>query len=251
MRILIVGYGSMGHEVEKALEARGHSVAGRVDPSGSGDATGLTPELIGRSDGVIEFSLAAGILKNISAYAEAEIPAVIGTTGWEASRDKAEEIVRAGGSALLWGNNFSVGANIFFALTARAAALINSLDEYDILLNECHHRRKKDSPSGTALTAAELVLANLERKRVIQTETLHREIREDELHVGSIRGGSIPGIHRLTLDSEADTIEISHTARNRAGFALGSVRALEWLEGKTGFFSVEDFFKEFFSTVLP
>ena len=248
MRILIVGYGSMGHEVEKALEARGHTVTGRVDPSGSGDATGLTGQLLDGSDGVIEFSLAAGIIENITAYAEAKVPAVIGTTGWEASRRKAEEIVRAAGSSLLWGNNFSVGANIFFALTARAAALINSLDEYDVMLNECHHKRKKDSPSGTALTAAELVLANLDRKRVIQTEALHRAIREDELHVGSIRGGSIPGIHRLSLDSEADTIEISHTARSRAGFALGSVGPLSgWME-KPGFsrlkISLESFFKE-------
>jgi len=247
MRILIVGYGSMGREVEKILLERHHEIAGRVDPSGSGDFKIISPEVLEKCDGVIEFALADGVLRNIQAYAEAGVPAVIGTTGWEDQRGAAEKIIQAKQGALLWGNNFSIGANIFFALVSKAAALVNSIDEYDVMLNEYHHKRKKDSPSGTALTAAEKILANLDRKSVIQTETLHKAIEEHELHVGSVRGGAIPGIHSMTLDSEADTLEISHTARTRGGFALGSVRGIEWLSGRKGFFSVDDFMSE----ILP
>jgi 4-hydroxy-tetrahydrodipicolinate reductase len=241
MRILIVGYGSMGREVEKILAERHHEVAGRVDPSGSGDYKRISQEILENCDGVIEFALAGGVLENIQAYAGAGVPALIGTTGWEQQRGTAEKIIQEKKGALLWGNNFSIGANIFFALVSRAAALVNGVEEYDVMLNEYHHKRKKDSPSGTALTAAEKILANLDRKSVIQTETLHKAIEEHELHVGSVRGGAIPGIHCMTIDSEADTIEISHTARTRGGFALGAVRGMEWLSGKKGFFSVDDF----------
>lgn len=244
MQVLIVGYGSMGREVEAALLNRGHGIAGRVDPSGSGDAEAVTPELLSKSDGVIEFALAQGVAENARLYAEVGVPAVIGTTGWEAERDAVRKNVLDRGSALMWGNNFSVGANIFFALVSRAAALVNGIEEYDLMLNEYHHLQKKDSPSGTALTAAEKILEQVDRKTAIQTETLHRAIEPHELHVGSIRGGSIPGIHILTLDSSADSLEISHTARSRGGFALGAVHGLEWLRGKKGFFSVDDFMSE-------
>ena len=247
MKTVIVGYGSMGHEIEAVLLQRGHEVICRIDPAGNGDAKELNPAILKEADGVIEFALPGGIIDNISTYSKASVPAVIGTTGWEQQRSQAEEIVRKNGSALLWGNNFSIGANLFFDLVSRAASLINSIEEYDIMVNEYHHKRKKDSPSGTALTTAEIILNNLDRKKNIQTETLNRAIRDDELHVGSVRGGSIPGIHRVTLDSEADSIEISHIARNRKGFALGAVRGLEWLSGKSGFFSVDDFIRD----ILP
>jgi 4-hydroxy-tetrahydrodipicolinate reductase len=247
MKVVIVGYGSMGHEVESVLLQRGHKVICRVDSAGNGDAKTVSPDLLREAEGVIEFALPDGILENIRIYSETSVPAVIGTTGWDKLRSQAGDIVKQNKSALLWGNNFSLGANLFFDLVSRAAALINSIEEYDIMVNEYHHKRKKDSPSGTALTIAEKILQNLDRKKVIQPETLNRTIRDDELHVGSVRGGSIPGIHRVTLDSDADTIEISHTARNRGGFALGAVRGLEWLSGKTGFFSVDDFIRD----ILP
>lgn len=237
----------MGREVEAILEKRGHQVAGRVDPSGSGDAEAVSAELLSQSDGVIEFALADGVEANAKLYAEAAVPAVIGTTGWEERREAVKELVLSRDATLLWGNNFSVGANIFFALVSRAAALVNEIEEYDLMLNEYHHLRKKDSPSGTALTAAEKVLEQVDRKTAIQTETLHRAIEPHELHVGSIRGGSIPGIHTLTLDSAADSIAITHTARSRGGFALGAVLGLEWLGEKRGFFSVDDFVQDILS----
>ena len=226
MKTVIVGYGSMGHEIEAVLLGRGHEVICRVDPAGNGDARELSTEILKEAEGVIEFALPGGILDNIRVYSEASVPAVIGTTGWDKLRPQAAEIVRQYGSALLWGNNFSLGANLFFDLVSRAAALINGIED--------------------ALFAVQ-VLQNLDRKKSIQTETLNRAIRDDELHVGSVRGGAIPGIHQVTLDSEADSIEISHTARNRKGFALGAVRGVEWLSGKTGFFSVDDFIRD----ILP
>ncbi|HAK46527.1 MAG TPA: 4-hydroxy-tetrahydrodipicolinate reductase, partial [Spirochaeta sp.] len=131
-----------------------------------------------------------------------------------------------------------------FILTEKAAALMNSADQYDIMVNEYHHKLKKDSPSGTALTIAEKIINNSDLKSEIVTDRLDRAIEPRELHVGSIRGGAIPGTHTVTLDSAADSIEIKHTARSRGGFALGAVLAAEWLKGKKGFFRVEDFISE-------
>ena len=125
--------------------------------------------------------------------------------------------------------------------------LANAVPDYDIMVHELHHKLKKDSPSGTAITLAEKILANCDRKTKIVTQCLDRRIEPEELHVSSTRGGSIPGIHTMYMDSPADTIEITHSARSRGGFALGAVMAAEWIKGKKGFYSVEDFIKE----ILP
>lgn len=146
----------------------------------------------------------------------------------------------------MWGNNFSIGAHLLFKLTAEAASLIENLTDYDIMIHEIHHKMKKDSPSGTALTLAEKILQNNARKTVIQTGTLNRAIRPEELHVVGIRGGSVPGVHTVTVDGPHDTIELTHTARSRCGFATGSVMAAEWLKDRQGFFRVEDFIDDLF-----
>lgn len=244
MNILIVGYGRMGREIEKILLERGHSIAGRVDPSGSGDFTELSAAALAGADAVIEFALPASIRENAELYAEAGVPAVVGTTGWDSRREEIRECVENKNGTYLWGSNFSIGAHMLFILTEKAAALVNSAPHYDIMVNEYHHKLKKDSPSGTALTIAEKIIDISDQKKSIVTETLKRAITPEELHVGSVRGGSIPGTHSVTLDSEADTIEITHTARNRSGFALGAVLAAEWLQSKKGFFRVEDFISE-------
>jgi 4-hydroxy-tetrahydrodipicolinate reductase len=138
---------------------------------------------------------------------------------------------------------------LFFRLVEQAAASIRDLPEFDVLLTEWHHKLKKDSPSGTALTTAGRILGALPRKTALVTDRLDRAIEPHELHVASVRGGSIPGIHQVLLDSAADTVEITHTARSRAGFALGSVLAAEWLvgTGRKGFLSVDEFAREFFA----
>ncbi|GAB4221702.1 MAG: 4-hydroxy-tetrahydrodipicolinate reductase [Spirochaetales bacterium] len=247
MHVLIMGYGKMGHEIEAVLQERGHHIVARIDEKpGLGDGTQPTDRQLSETEVVIEFSQPHAVVSNARLYAEAKVPAVVGTTGWKASEEEVKRIVLNAGTAYLRASNFSIGAHLFFALAEEAARMIQSLPQYDILLYEIHHNQKKDSPSGTALSAAERILQALPRKKRIVTERLDRQIEPDELHVASVRGGTIPGVHTVLLDSAADTIEITHSARNRRGFALGAVLAAEWIRGKKGFLGVEDFIKDLF-----
>jgi 4-hydroxy-tetrahydrodipicolinate reductase len=242
MRAVIVGYGSMGREVERTLAERGHAVAARVDSAaGRADAPELTKEIAAKADIAIEFSVADAVAANARRYAALGLSAVVGTTGWQAKLGEVAAVVAGSPIGYLHGSNFSIGAHLFFALVARAARLVDPLPEYDILSWEVHHRRKKDSPSGTALSMAKLVTSVSSRKKRIVTERLDRPIAADELHVASVRGGEVPGIHTVLLDSLFDTVEITHSARSRGGFALGAVRAAEWLAGRHGMFTVDDF----------
>lgn len=245
MRVVICGYGRMGREVEQVLLARGHSVVTRIDPAPDrGDLDAVAPAALEGCDGVIEFSSAAAVAANARAYVEAGVSAVVGTTGWEPQRESVAQAVQSSEIGYLAGSNFSIGANLMFALTEKAAQMINSFPEYDIMVQEYHHTGKKDSPSGTALTLAEKIIGVNTAKTEIVGECLHRQIEPHELHVGSVRGGAIPGIHTVTLDSPADTISLTHSARDRSGFAGGAVMALEWLQGRRGFFTVDDFIED-------
>ncbi len=244
MNIMVTGFGRMGKEVEQILIQRGHNVACRIDNSGIGDFTEVSLELLKDVDAVIEFALPDGMEQRINLYTEAKVPVIIGNTGWFDELEKFKNIVNTKGGTLLYGTNFSVGVHMFWKIVSEASSLINKAPEYDIMMLEYHHKMKQDSPSGTALTTAEKILENCNKKTKIWTDKLDRSIDEDELHVASIRGGYIPGTHSVTLDSFADSIEVKHTARNRSGFALGAVMAAEWIIGKSGFFRVEDFFND-------
>ncbi len=254
MRVAIVGYGRMGHEVEAVLRLRGHEIACIVDPALAAGtvahepaadttkvAASLDSDTLAECDVAIEFSLPAAVRDNVSAYTQAGVPAVLGTTGWLDQLDDVASQVASQRGALVYGSNFSIGAHVFFRIAGFAGSLVRDLEEYDLLIHEMHHRGKKDSPSGTALTLAETVLAEVPRKTRIETARLDRAPDPEELHVSSSRGGAIPGTHTLYLDSEADTIEVRHQARNRRGFALGAVRAAEWIENRSGLFTVEQF----------
>ena len=168
----------------------------------------------------------------------------LGTTGWYDKKDEVEDRVRQAKIGYLYGPNFSLGAHLFFRLVEEAAAVINPFQDYDISAYEIHHKRKKDSPSGTALKIADIILKSNTRKTNLVVDRLDRSIEEKELHFASVRGGENPGVHTVVLDSEADTIELVHRVRNRKGFALGAVLAAEWLVGKQGFFTVEHFIDE-------
>ncbi|AEJ61569.1 Dihydrodipicolinate reductase [Spirochaeta thermophila DSM 6578] len=248
MKVVLVGYGRMGREVEQVLRERGHEVTYRVDPSGSGDAPTLTPSLLSGADMAIEFSHASSVVANCGIYVETGVPAVVGTTGWT---DRIEEVRRMVGEKIgyLWGANFSIGAHLFFALAVHATRLTHAFPEYDALAYEIHHRRKKDSPSGTALTLAQKIIEASKTKKRVVIDRLSRAPEPDELHVASVRGGEVPGTHTFMLDSEADTVEITHRARSRRGFAVGAVRAAEWLLGRKGFFTVETFIDDIFGEV--
>ena len=258
MKVHLMGYGRMGREVEDVLGRRGHTVVARIDAApGVGDARAASAEQLAAADVAIEFSLASAVRTNAALYTGAGLSAVVGTTGWKEDEGAVRELVAGSKTGLLRASNFSIGAHIFFALADEAARLVSQIADYDVLLHEIHHNKKKDSPSGTALTAAERVLKALPRKKRIVTEKLDRQIAEDELHVSSSRVGTVPGTHTLLLDSAFDSIEVTHTARSRGGFALGAVLAAEWLVGakgptaggekKKGFFEVEDFINAIFS----
>ncbi len=251
MRLLLCGYGRMGREIASVAAARGHSILGRIDPAApeaefrdldsyaavSGDAES-------EPDAVIDFALPEGILDRVRFYGARGIPAVIGTTGWEEMREEVRHLVGEAGASLIWSANFSIGAQLLFRIASHAAELVEPFDDYDVYVHEVHHRQKADSPSGTALSLAERVLKRISRKRRLLTEAVHRKIEPDELHVTSTRGGANPGEHHVVLDSPADSIEVIHRARSRAGFAAGAVVAAEWIAEKSGYFTIDNLFDD-------
>lgn len=251
MEIVIVGYGRMGRQIEEIATSRGHTIAGRVDPLDPGadhrDLGGAQERGILRSGTVvIEFALPEGIGERVGAYARVGAPAVIGTTGWDDQREAILTESRESGASVVTGSNFSVGANMFVRIAAEASRLAAQAECYDVGVVELHHRGKQDSPSGTALMIAEAIQGAFTGKSRVQTETLHRRIEGDELHVASGRIGSIPGTHTVYLDGAPDTVELTHRARTRAGFAEGAVRAAEWLVDNPGIHGVDRFFDEMF-----
>ena len=241
MNVALVGYGRMGRIIERILAERGHRVVRRIDAAGIGDTGVLDRRSLEGVEGVIEFVLAEGILDRLAVYAASGLPVVIGTTGWDSHVPEGKEIFEGSEGAVLRGNNFSVGAHLFFRLTAAAAKLVNRVEEYDVAMMEYHHNRKADYPSGTAITAAEGLLAHLERKTHIISNLPEGPIEPEALQVASVRVGSVPGIHEMRMDSPADFLSVRHEARSREGFALGAVRGLEWLEGKRGWFEADAF----------
>jgi 4-hydroxy-tetrahydrodipicolinate reductase len=242
MNIALIGYGKMGRLMEAKAGERGHRVCAVVDPyapearalSGAPVYKTIAEAGLTGADAAIEFSRPGTAADNIKALAERGVPVTAGTTGWLDRLDEVTGAVNAGGGALLWASNFSLGVNVFYRVAAYAAGLMDPLPEYDAGGWEAHHNKKADSPSGTAKTLAERVLARMTRKKKAVWDTLDRPPAADEFHYPSLRVGAVPGIHTLIFDSPADTIEITHTARNREGFALGALRAAEWLVSCSG-----------------
>ncbi|MCG8478078.1 MAG: 4-hydroxy-tetrahydrodipicolinate reductase [Spirochaetales bacterium] len=250
MNIAIVGYGRMGREIDAIAAERGHRVTCRVDPT---DREADYPTVraavdAGAIDGetaVIEFSLPSGPPQHVAVYGEVGCSVVIGTTGWDAERSAVLAAAKAAGIGLVWGANFSVGAEMLKRVTGYATDLACRVGDYDQAVVELHHRNKRDSPSGTALAVAEEVLSR-GTKTTVHVETLHRAPRAEELHVTAARVGSMPGTHTVYYDSPADTLEITHRARNRGGFARGAVQAAEWIERVGGVRTVGEFFDDLF-----
>jgi 4-hydroxy-tetrahydrodipicolinate reductase len=247
----------MGKMVERTALDQGHTITAIVDPltqdSNPPSAAKMfqgIPEAgdLCEAEAAIEFTQPGTALANIKALAEKKIPSVIGTTGWYDHLDEARQTVEKSGAALIWASNFSLGVNMFYRIAWYAAQLADYFPEYDVGGFESHHNKKLDSPSGTAKTLVEGTLARIKRKDKAVWETLDRRPQPNELHFPSLRLGSIPGQHSLVFDSQADTIEITHTARSREGFASGAVRAAEWLlnsgTARTGIFTIDDMLKD-------
>ncbi len=255
MKIGLVGYGKMGKMIETLALEKGHIFTAVVDPLANGDISfSGTPiykdiasaRTLADSDMVIEFTHPSTVMDNIRALVEKKLPVVVGTTGWHDRIDEVSSWVSKAGTSLLWSSNFSLGVNLFYEIAAFAAKLMDPYHEYDVGGWESHHNKKADSPSGTAKTLVELVLEEMTRKTRAVYETLeHRPPAPDELHYPSLRVGSVPGTHSLFFDSPADTIEITHTARNREGLASGAIKAAEWLAAskQKGVFTMQDVMK--------
>ncbi len=240
--IALIGYGSMGKELERLAPQYGCRVE-QIFTS----ATPLTsaPESAWNFDVAIDFSKPHAVQTNVAECARRGKNIVIGTTGWTSDITSLRELVATAGIGAVWGANFSVGVLMFMRIVEEAARLVARYDEYDVALHELHHRRKLDSPSGTGLALGEILMQHTPKKPELLTETSHGRIAETALHLSSTRVGEIPGTHTVYLDSLADTLELTHRARNRSGFALGALRAARWLRGKQGFFEVREVFQEF------
>lgn len=230
-KMAIVGYGSMGKEIDRLARENEIEVTNIFDVDKPFES-----DKDYDFDVAIEFTEPSSAIKNVRNIAEAGKNIVLGTTGWYENYDEIKEIIEKNNVGLVWASNFSVGMNIFFKIIGFASELINKTDDYDIMLHELHHKRKKDSPSGTAESLAKIILERVSTKSEAFKETAHEQIKQEQLHVTSTRGGEIFGTHTVYIDSLADTLELTHRARSREGFALGSLKAAELIHGKKGMY---------------
>jgi 4-hydroxy-tetrahydrodipicolinate reductase len=229
MRIALFGYGAMGQLVETLAHKDGHDIAFKFRSYHAADSAEQSARAFsGLVDVAIDFSTADSVLRNVSACVLAGVPIVVGTTGWNAREADVRRFVEEQGGALLYGANFSVGVNLFYRIVRTAAELFVGLDGYDPFLEEAHHARKKDAPSGTAIRLRDILASELKR----------------EIHVTSTRAGFIPGTHRVGFDSMADQITLTHTARSREGFAAGALLAARWIIGRKGVYEFSEAFDE-------
>ncbi|MDV7697886.1 4-hydroxy-tetrahydrodipicolinate reductase [Chryseobacterium soli] len=229
MKIALVGYGKMGKIIDEIAQKRGHEVVARLKET-------PTVENLNNPDVVIEFSLPEVAFDNIKTCLENKIPVISGTTGWLEKKAEIEKIAVDNDTAFLYGSNFSLGVNLFFALNEKLAALMKNVDEYSCQLEEIHHVHKKDAPSGTAISIAEGIIENNPKFEAWKLE----ETQGKELGIFAVREDEVPGTHSVFYKSEVDEIEIKHTAFNRDGFALGAVVAAEWIKDKKGNFGMKD-----------
>lgn len=226
----------MGHEIEKILTARGHSIVLIVDENNRNELNIQNLSSCG-ADVAIEFTTPQTAFGNIEVCMRAGVAVVCGTTGWLERFDEAVALCGQTGGALFYASNFSIGVNIFFSINRILARMMDGFPEYRPAMKEVHHIHKKDAPSGTAITLAEGIVENVER---IGGWKLGATVGEDELGIVAERVGEVPGTHSVEWGSAADTITITHEAKNRTGFATGAVLAAEYLCGKTGVHSMED-----------
>lgn len=231
MIIALIGYGAMGKLVRTLAEEKEHEVAVVVNEAHAGLPAEQLAETLSLADVAIDFSSAEAVRRNVEACMIAGVPIVEGTTGWYERRGEIERLVNGRDGTMVFGANFSIGVNLFYKITGYAAELFAKFPEYEVFIEEQHHSRKKDAPSGTALKIKEI----LER---------HVEV----ISIAATRAGNIPGTHRVGFDGNGDQILLEHSARSREGFAAGSIMAAEWIKGKKGFFEFGDVIDEVISS---
>lgn len=242
MNIALIGYGNMGKELELLIaNSKEHRI---VSISYKNHEDGLDILGIKQADVAIDFTSPEIVMENIEQVVKLGTPLVVGTTGWLDKLPDVKKIIKQYNAAIIYGGNFSIGANIFFQIIAYSSTLFNQFSSYDVYCLEIHHTGKKDSPSGTAKKLADIIMKAIPRKKELQTNKLDRKIREDELHFSSIRGGVNNGEHQITFDSLADTISLTHHAHSRRGFAEGALFAAKFIQNKKGLYQFEDIFTE-------
>lgn len=240
MNLALIGYGKMGKEIEQAAKEKGLAVVRTLDIKNNTSGMGITKESMKDVDVCIDFSTPAAVLDNIEAVAECGKNMVVGTTGWYDRLDHVRKLVKERKIGFLYSPNFSLGVNVFMQIVMDAAHLFDRYPDYDVSINETHHKGKSDSPSGTALSLGASILQTFRRKTELVTETVHGAIKPTQLHVTSTRVGSVAGRHSVIFDSEFDCVELTHSAKGRRAFAIGAVVAAEWLKGKKGMYTMRD-----------
>lgn len=234
MNIALIGYGKMGKAIEEVAVQRGHNIVMRI---GSSNRHEMTEANLQAADVAIEFTNPEAARENVMDCLQAGTPVVCGSTGWNEGLSNAKLKAIEKDTAFLWASNFSVGVNIFFEVNKLLAKLMNNQPDYEISIEETHHTQKKDAPSGTAITLAEQILDNMDRKKHWAKE---RTDHPEAFPIIAHRLDAYPGTHNVKYTSAIDDIEIIHTAHNRQGFALGAVLAAEFIAGKKGIFEMKD-----------
>ena len=231
MRLALIGYGAMGKLVENLASAAGDQIGMKVNSREAGLGAGQLATSLRGHDVAIDFSVAPAVLRNIEACALASVPLVEGATGWHEKVTEARRLVEQNQGALVYGANFSIGVNVFYRIVSQAARLMASLDQYQAFIEEQHHSRKRDAPSGTALKLKELM----------------SEYIKTEIPITSVRAGHIPGTHKVGFDSAADQVMLTHMARSREGFAAGALLAARWITSRKGVYEFSEVLAEVMS----
>ena len=228
MKIALLGYGRMGKEIEKIALSRGHEIVIRKDVDDIIDIT--------LADVAIDFSVPTSAFNNISNCLNNNVPVISGTTGWLDKYDDIITLCKEKKGAFIYASNYSLGVNIFFELNTQLAKMMKTIEGYTISMEEIHHTKKLDAPSGTAITLAEGIIENTSKNNW----ELGEVTSEENIAIIAKRISKVPGTHTVWYNSEVDSLEIKHTAHSRKGFALGAVIAAEWISDKTGVFSMKD-----------
>lgn len=224
MKIALIGYGAMGKLIETLAENKNHEIAVIIDESNANNSAGDLSKKLKNVDVAIDFSVAEAVKRNVEACLLAKIPLVEGTTGWHDEKENIRKLIEEKRGAFVFGANFSIGVNLFYRIADFASALFSKFEDYEAFIEEQHHSRKRDAPSGTALKLKEIVAENIKK----------------DFSVSSTRAGQIPGTHRVGFDGAADQILLEHFARSREGFASGAITSAEWILGKRGFYEFTD-----------
>ena len=250
MKIALIGYGKMGHMIEEIARQRGHEIVCIIDINNPED---FDSEAFSNADVAIEFTNPTAAYGNYLKAFKHHVKVVSGSTGWmKDHKSDVEALTKDGQQTLFWASNFSIGVVIFEAVNRYLAKIMNRFPQYDVTMEEVHHVHKLDAPSGTAITLAEEIIENLDRKTEWVKGFQHHadgkeegtnHVSPEKLPIASIRRDEVPGIHSIQYNSDADAITITHDAHNRKGFALGAVLAAEYTKDHTGLLTTSDLFK--------